>query len=333
MKVLVTGAGGFLGRYFVDRLTQCGHVVRALVRPKSPQPRWSSPVEIVRTDLEQHGDLDSTFFGIDAVVHLAAATGGDDNAKIAASCIGTKRILEAMVRTETRHLLHVSSLVVYDWTKAKTILNEETPLRTNLSEVGAYTIAKVNQERIVTKFAKDYSIDLTIARPGYVWGPQRTEIAGMGRHWAPLYVMFGPFGRLPLTYVANCADCLVTMLENPASVGQVFNIVDGDEIRVWRYVWEFAQRSGQPGIPIPVSYHLALGAARLAHIISKKLFRTKGELPSLLTPDRLESQFKPLRFSNRKLQTVLKWRAPRTFEACLAQAYGPQQAEFTNLLS
>jgi nucleoside-diphosphate-sugar epimerase len=320
MKTLVTGAGGFLGRYVVDELIRRGHTVRALIRPNSAH-RWSCAVETFCANLQSHGDLKSAFNEIDAVVHLAVATTGDKGTKIDASQIATERFLEAMVKTEVGRLLHVSSLVVYDWTNAKAVLNEDTPLRCDVSEMDTYTVAKVSQERTVARFANDYLINLTIARPGFVWGPQRTEIAGMGRHWPPFYVMFGPFGRLPLTHVANCASCLVTMLESPAAVGQVFNIVDGDNIRVWRYVWEYARRNGGPGVPIPIPYRLGLGAAQLARMINQKLFRTKGKLPSLLNPDRFESQFKPLLFSNQKLQDVLNWRAPLSFEECLAQTY------------
>jgi nucleoside-diphosphate-sugar epimerase len=187
--------------------------------------------------------------------------------------------------------------------------------------MGPYTIAKVQQERIVTKFAKDHAWNLTIARPGFVWGPQRASVAGLGRHRGPLYVMFGPFNRLPLCHVFNCADCLVTMLAAPAAIGGTFNVVDTDDVRVWRYVLEYVQRTGQPGLPVPVPYWLALAMARLASRVNETLFKGKLRLPSLLMARRFESQFKPLRFSNRKLHDLLAWTPPLNFEACLKQTY------------
>ena len=76
MRVLVSGANGFLGRYVVDRLSQRGHTVRAIVRPSSNVPNWPSEIETFRADLRTHDSLVSAFEGIDAVLHLAAATSG-----------------------------------------------------------------------------------------------------------------------------------------------------------------------------------------------------------------------------------------------------------------
>jgi UDP-glucose 4-epimerase len=321
MKVLVSGAGGFLGRYVVDELSRRGHAVRAIIRPKSTHPGWNTTVEIFRADLTFHDDLRAAFSEIDAVLHLAVAASGDESTKVVDSIIGTERFLQAMVKTKVTRFLHVSSLVVYDWTKAQSILNEETQLLNDFSEMSSYTIAKVRQEHTVTKFATDYSLRLTIARPGFIWGPQRTKIAGMGRHWPPFYLMFGPLNRLPLTHVSNCANCLVTMLERPAAIGKVFNIIDTDDIRVWRYVWEFARRNKQPGFPVPIPYYFALGAVRFTQFLRQRLLRTHPDQTSLLVPYRFESQFKPLCFSNQRLQDVLNWHAPLQFRECLAQSY------------
>jgi nucleoside-diphosphate-sugar epimerase len=323
MKVLVSGAGGFLGRFVITRLLERGHSVRAIVRPASPMPTFNENVEIFSADLRVHHDLHSGFDGIDAVLHLAAATSGNEDIQFSSTVVATERLLEAMARSSVKRLVHVSSLVVYDWTRAKGVMDESTPLLSKPYEMGAYTIAKVWQERVVTRFAQAHSWDLTVLRPGFIWGPQHAEIAGMGRHIGKVYVMFGPLTRLPLCYVANCADCLVAAIERHAAIGQTFNVIDGDNIRTWRYVREYARRSSQPGLMLPLPYSLGYGIARLASLTSRALFGKRGKLPSLLTPRRFESQFKPLRFSNRKLRDVLRWSPPLDFEECLNSTYGP----------
>jgi nucleoside-diphosphate-sugar epimerase len=213
--------------------------------------------------------------------------------------------------------VHVSSLVVYDWARVKNVMDEDTPLENGIYGMGPYTIAKIWQERIVSRFARMHSWDLTIMRPGFIWGPQNAEIAGMGRHHGRIYLMFGPFTRLPLCHVVNCADCLIAAIKSPAAIGETFNVVDGDDIRVWRYAREYARRSGQGGVLVPVPYRLGLGIACLASFASRALFGKKGKLPSLLTPRRFESQFKPVRFSNRKLKQVLNWKPLLSFDECL----------------
>lgn len=325
MKVLVTGAGGFLGRSVVNRLIERGHVVRAVVRPSSPKPFWPDAVEVFRADLRVQEDMTPAFAGIDVVLHLAAATSGNEDMQFASTVVATERFLEAMAKSEVKRLVHVSSLVVYNWSKAKSCMDESTPLEDKPYAMGGYTIAKIWQERIVSRFAKKYSWDLTIARPGFIWGTGHAKIAGMGRQFGQTYLLFGPLTRLPLTHVDNCADCLVKAAESPAASGEIFNIIDGDDVRVWRYAREYARRSDQRGFVLPLPYRAGLGVAQLAALTSRVLFGSKGKLPSLLTPRRFESQFKPVRFSNQKVIAKLGWQPRLSFEQCLDLSFDEQR--------
>jgi nucleoside-diphosphate-sugar epimerase len=316
MKLLVTGAGGFLGGQVVKRLLERGHSVRAIIRPASSQPVWPATVEIFKADLRTQGDLGIAFDGIDAVIHLAAATSGSEDHQFLSTVVGTERFLDAMARSSVKRLVHVSSLVVYDWTQAKRVLDERTPLLDDAHDMGAYTNAKVWQERIVTRFAVENTVKLTVIRPGFIWGPGHADIAGMGRHFGKFYVMFGPLTRLPLCHIENCADCIVAAAESPNSIGESFNAIDGDDIRVWRYVRAFAKGSGQPGYMIPLPYHVGLWVAQFAALVSRILFGKGGKLPSLLMPLRYQWQFKPVRFDNRKLRNVLHWKPSLSFDKC-----------------
>jgi len=81
LKLLITGAGGFLGRYVVASAVRRGHEARAMVRPASRNapPSWRDHpnVEIARGDLRARGRFDDALDGIDVVVHLAASKAGD----------------------------------------------------------------------------------------------------------------------------------------------------------------------------------------------------------------------------------------------------------------
>jgi|EndMetStandDraft_2_1072991.scaffolds.fasta_scaffold15389_3 nucleoside-diphosphate-sugar epimerase len=321
MKVLVTGGGGFLGRAVVNRLLERGHEVRAIVRPSSPTPSWPATVEVFRADLRVQEDLVPAFDGVDAVLHLAAATSGNEDMQFSSTVVATERFLDAMAKSAVKRLVHVSSLVVYDWSKATSCMDETTPLEANPYAMGGYTIAKIWQERVVSRIAAAHSWDLTIVRPGFIWGFDHTQIAGMGRQFGRIYLLFGPLTRLPLCHVDNCADCLVNAVENPAASGEIFNAIDSDDIRVWRYVREYARRTGQRGVLLPVPYRVGLGLAQLAALTSRWLFGSKGKLPSLLTPRRFESQFKPIRFSNLRVKEKLNWTPPLNFGECLKASF------------
>ena len=317
MRVLVSGAGGFLGRFVVQRLLERGHSVRAIVRPSFAALLWEGDVEIFRADLRVSGILSEAFNGVDAVIHLAAAVAGSEDVQFASTVVGTERFLEAMARSSTRRFIHVSSIAVYDWSRVRRTMDEETPLVNDVYEMGGYTIAKVWQERLVVRAAKENDWDLTIMRPGFIWGPGHGRIAGMGRQFGRIYLTFGLLTLLPLSEVRNCADCLVLALETPLPGTHIFNVFDSDGVRMLRYVSEYKRRSLQRGMILPIPYRLGLGIATLAKWASQLAFGKKGKLPSLLMPRRYESQFKPINFSNEKLKRELGWVQRYTFSESL----------------
>ncbi len=167
MNVLITGANGFLGRHVVDAFAQRGHRVRAMVRPASKLPAlaWGSHVEVVLADLRTSRELRTAFDGIDALVHLAAATSGDDEGQFASSVVGTERLLDAMARSQTRRLVLASSFSVYGFSQVHRRLTEDSPLEERIYERDGYAIAKLWQERVARRMSQQHAWDLTVLRP------------------------------------------------------------------------------------------------------------------------------------------------------------------------
>ena len=60
--------------------------------------------------------------------------------------------------------------------------------------------------------------------------------------------------------MVNCADCLATAVDAPAAIDQTFNVVDGDDIRVWRDVREYTKHIGARVLFLPVPYVVGLGS-------------------------------------------------------------------------
>ncbi|CAN5904259.1 NAD(P)-dependent oxidoreductase [soil metagenome] len=322
MKVMVTGANGFLGRHVVAALRRRGHQVRALVRPASNLDGlgWGDEVEIVLADLR--GPVDSligAFEGVDVLVHLAAAITGGEDAQFAAAVVGTERLLGAMARSETRKLVVASSYSVYDWSAARGELTEDTPVEPapDLYDRDGYAIAKVWQERVARRLSIEHQWSLTVLRPGFIWGLGNEDLACLGQTFGRVRLVIAPLARLPLTYVENCADLFALAAEDPLADGQTFNVVDGDEIRTWRYLTDYLQGSGRRDWRLPVPYALARLVVAIAQFTSKRVFRGKGKLPSLLIPCRFEARFKPLRHSHRRATEILGWRPLLTYRDCL----------------
>ena len=323
MKVLVTGAGGFLGRYVVAALLKRGHSVRVLTRKASRIDgfAWANQVDAFTADLRGPCSLAPAFDDVDVLVHLAARVGGSPSAQMADTVVGTERLLEAMAGSTTRRLVLASSFSVYGWSKIRGTLTEESPLEDNLYERDGYAIAKTWQERTVRRVSQEHNWNLTVLRPGFIWGRENGCVAGLGQELGRWHLVIGPATRLPLTYVENCADCFAVAVENPRAAGATFNVVDGHDIRSWRYLGEYLRRTRTRGHRIPVPYGVALTAARLADWTNRHLCQGKARLPGLLVPCRFKARFKPVRVSTRKLEEVLGWKPPLELEQCLDRAF------------
>jgi nucleoside-diphosphate-sugar epimerase len=318
VKILVTGANGFLGRHVVAELVRRGHGVRAMVRPATDISRldWDHRIEVYRADLRVHADLSTAFDGIDALVHLAATVVGDAEAQLAETVVGTTRLLGAMAGSRTRRLVLASTFSVYHFNGARGTLTEQTPLDPRIYERDGYAIAKTWQERITRRAADEQGWQLTVLRPGFIWGKGNEYLACLGQSFGPVHLVLGPRTRLPLTHVKNCADCFADAVESPQAIGQTFNVVDDDSIRAWKYMGEYLRGSGKGGFRVPVPYLVCLLIVHAAHRTSKLIFRGKGKLPSLLVPCRFTARFKPLRYPADFVHKTLGWSPRLSFGEC-----------------
>lgn len=325
MKVLVTGANGFLGRHVVAALLRRGHSVRALVRPAARVGSlgWPPEVELVRADLRSPGDLAPAFEGVDVLMHLAAAVTGGDEAQLSAAVVGTERLLGAMARSETKRLVLASSFSVYDWSKIRGTLDENSPLEPapDLYDRDGYAIAKAWQEKVVRRLADQHGWDLTVLRPGFIWGEGNEYLACLGQKVGPLHLVFAPSARLPLTHVENCAQVFAAVVDDPAAIGQTINVVDREAVSAWRYQGDYLRGSKTRGVRVPVPYFVARTLVGLAHGMSRLIFRGKGKLPSILVPCRFEARFKPLTFDRTRAQQFRGGVPEIPYRDCLGRTY------------
>lgn len=327
MKALVTGANGFLGVHVVAALRDRGHEVRALIRPAADDAELvrRGVLDIVRADLRSSRALEQAFDGVDVLVHLAAAVTGGEDAMFASTVVGTERLLGAMARTACRRVVLASSFSVYDWSSIQGLLDERAPVESgqDLYERDGYSIAKAWQERITRRFAADQGWDLTVLRPGFIWGRDHADLAALGMKVGPVRLVIGPGSRIPMTHVENCADLFALAAEDPRARGETFNVVDGEGERVWRFLGDYLAGTGEKAWRVPVPYRPTYWIVKAAY---QTIFRRNTKLPQILIPCRLESRLKPLRYSNARAREVLGWMPPLSFETCLARTFGPPAA-------
>lgn len=229
MRVLVTGASGFLGGVVCKELIGRGHDVYALVRREGSEPPGTSAVA---GDLTDAASLTRAVQSArpESVVHLAAEIASQrDPKKInEANVEGTRRLIAACEAAGVRRMLFTSTVVTGDAKGA--LLEEKTPLPVET----AYGRSKQEGERLL----RESSLEEVVIRPSHVYGaggwfveefvnrlrqPGRFAVIGTGENW---------WDVVRVEDVASaCADAV-----ERAPAGALYHVVDDEPISFYDFV-------------------------------------------------------------------------------------------------
>jgi 2-alkyl-3-oxoalkanoate reductase len=325
MKLLVTGASGFLGKYVVAEALQRGHQVRAIVRPSSDETRifWHNHpgVELIRIDLRsKHGIVDA-LRGVDAVIHLAAAKEGDFYTRFAGTVVATENLLDAMVDADVMRLVDISTFSVYDYqgTKSGETISENSQIESYPLERDEYAQTKLLQEELVHEFKENYpKAQVTIVRPGLVYGRDNLWSTLLGGQLTKnLWLRIGAYATMPLTYVENCADAIVCAVEHDEAIGQTLNIVDDDLPTQRAYVKKLTKYKVSIPRLIPINWTVMRFIAWIFWIYNQRVLQGQARLPGIFIPRVLDARFKHFRFSNTRAKQILYWQPRYSLDTAL----------------
>jgi len=314
MKLLVTGASGFLGRHLVAQAVMRGHDVRAQVRPASDIQSlgWENHprVQIVRADLRSKAGLDEIVRGVDAVVSNAACKAGDFYTQFAGTVITTENLLEAMANVGVKRLVAISTFSVYGFLKMRDreLLDEESPLDTDPIDRDEYAQTKLVQEELAREFAKEHDGKVTVIRPGVIYGRDNLWTARIGMELgANRCLVVGGRSILPITYVENCAQAIVFAAEKQQAVGQTYNLVDDDLPTHRQYLHALNQYRKPRMKSLPMPWLVMRFLAALALGVNKLFLGRRAKVPSILRPAALHARCKPSTYTNQLIKDSLGW--------------------------
>jgi len=326
LRILVTGANGFLGRHVVEALSAHGHTVRALVRPTTDLSPlgWGEKVEVARADLRSDPNLHNHLADVDVVVHLATAMSGSDFARFHESVTSTERLFDAMQRAGVDRLLLCSSFSVYDWLRAAGTVDENLALLEgeDIYARGGYASAKLWQEVLARRMTDEFCWKLTVIRPGFIWGRGKECPNGsLGPRLGPLQLVFAAGRRLPYTHVANAADCFRVAVESEQSIGETLNLLDDHELTAWRFAGEHLKRSDAGGFRFWVPYWVAWPLILTTFAVARVILGPRIKLPFVFMPAGFAQGYRPLEFSTEKLRRILRWTPPLGLEEALEETF------------
>jgi nucleoside-diphosphate-sugar epimerase len=311
MTVLVTGAGGFLGRAVVRRLlAHDGTDVRCLVRSPAQAEHLQqmahagSRAACVVGDLRTPGVPERAVEGADVVCHLAATMKGAFSDMVMGTVVASKYLLEAIARARPSvRLVLVSSFSVYGTAglPAGTRIDEQTMLEPHPTWRGGYCYSKLRQEELFRDFARASDSPLVILRPGVVYGPRGPAFSPrVGVQLPGLFLHVGRDNVIPFTYVDNCAEAVAVAARHDEGRERVCNVVD-DELMTAREYLRAYRRHVAPIRYITIPY---TAMRVIAGWVEAYHHRSGGQLPAFFTRYKADTNWKGFRYTNERLRSI-----------------------------
>ncbi|KAE9586798.1 putative farnesol dehydrogenase (NAD(+)) [Lupinus albus] len=220
MKILVTGASGYLGGRLCNSLLRQGYSVRVLVRPTSnlsnlPPSSSSASLEIVYGDVTDYASLLSAFSGCSVVFHVAALVEPwlpDPSRFFSVNVGGLKNVLEAVKETKTvEKLIYTSSFFALGPTDDGGVA-DENQVHHEKFFCTEYEKSKVAADKIALQAASD-GFSIVLLYPGVIYGPGKVTAGNVvariiierfnGR--LPGYIGYG-YDRFSFSHVDDVVD-------------------------------------------------------------------------------------------------------------------------------
>lgn len=248
MRVVVTGAAGFIGRWVVGELLERGHTVLPVDNLSQGDPDnlaafISNPSlePLVVGDVRDGAACRGWLAGADAVVHLAASISVQDSIDDPAATfdndvVGTFRLLEAAREHGTR-VLFMSTCMVYDLAMAPEGIGEDHPIK----PASPYAASKVAGEVLTLSFFHAYGLPTTVVRPFNTYGPFQRSVGEGGvvaiftrrsLQGDELRIYGDGTQTRDLLYVGDCARFVCDSLVSDAAIGRVLNAGTGVDVSV-----------------------------------------------------------------------------------------------------
>jgi nucleoside-diphosphate-sugar epimerase len=302
MRIIVTGANGFVGRATCANLCDAGHDVIALVRRQggcvAHEPRVYEVV-IADDNFASIAAGTTALPPADALVHLAARVhvmkdkAGDPLGEYRAVNVeGSLNVARAAFRAGVKRLVFVSSIkALGEGEPSRPWREDDVP-----APADPYGVTKLEAERALAGFGREHAMQVVILRPPLVYGPgvraNFEQLMKAVERGVPL-----PLGaidaRRSMVFAGNLADAIRFVATRAEPTEGAFHVTDGDDLSVAQMIRALAVAFDKPArlLPVPVSWLRAAGAltGRSAQV------------------DRLTS---PLRMDSTRLRNGLGWTPP-----------------------
>lgn len=278
-RVLVTGATGFVGHALALNLIHREFSVVASVRRISTELPAETCQEVVG-ELGANTDWSSALSAIDVVIHTAARVHVMNDSSVdplaefrKVNLEGTMALARQAVQAGVKRFIFISSIKVNgeETIPGKPFTADDLP-----APVDPYGISKAETEQALLALAASTGLEVVIIRPVLVYGPGVKANFQSLMKWLSKGLPL-PLGlirnRRSLVSLDNLVDLILTCIDHPAAVNQVFLVSDGEDLSTTELLQRVAKALGVPARLLPVPAGLIKVAAGLVgkHSISQRL--------------------------------------------------------------
>jgi len=302
MKILITGANGFVGKPLCAELLRRGHTTRAAVRSSATVQEGEQA--IVVGDISGATDWTHALRDVDVVMHLAARvhvmkdTAADPLTEfLKVNLHGTVNFARQAARAGVKRLVYVSSIKVNgERTTGKQSFTEaDTPAPQDF-----YGVTKWQAEQALLRIAQETGLEIVIVRPPLVYGP------GVKGNFISLLKAIDKGMPLPLAgannmrsliYAGNLVDALIVCATHPSAAGQTYLVSDGEAVSTAALVDKITRVLGRSNR----SFYFPPGLLRAVAALSGRSHQVEKLFGSLLVSDS-------------KIRSELGWAPPYSLE-------------------
>lgn len=315
MKVLVTGATGFIGSNLIERLVSHKWEVKALVRPKNRRFNINNKVEMIFGDLKDLDKVKNKIKKTDIVFNLAGALPHHylpEKKYWETNVEGVKNLLKVYRNSNIKRFVHVSTTGIY----GSTIWANE---RSALHLDSVYAKSKAVGENFVFEAYKKEKLPVTIIKPTIAYGPGDTRPGFSNLFPLIKKMIFVPVGEgknfFHTIYVENLVEALILAATNKEAIGEDF-IIGDDPCPTMKQIIKTIARVENVTIwpfyiPLP-----------LAFMIGKCFDVTKKfGIPSILNSQRVKFITENKKFDISKAKKILGYKASVNLEEGIRKTY------------
>ena len=258
-RILVTGAGGFIGSHLVETLVRRGHEVRALFRYNSggacgwfdeAEPDVRNAVDILHGDIRDADSVRLAVKGCGTVMHLAALIGIPYSYLAPTSYLetnihGTLNVLQAAREYEVERVVQTSTSEVYGTARFVPI-TEDHPLQTQ----SPYAASKSAADQLAISYHHSFGLPVSIIRPFNAYGPRQSARAVIpaiitqvldGRRRIRLGALHP---TRDMNFVTDIVAAFIAVAESGKTIGEVVNAGSNFEISIGRMLELIAEVAG-----------------------------------------------------------------------------------------